>query len=135
MQVVTTHLGLNRHERRAQAEALLGPAFLGDPACRDPVVLLGDFNALPGSRTHRRLAARLPDAHGTRAWTRPTFPARLPLLRIDHVFVSRGVPVRQVRPLGGRLARVASDHLPLVADLDLAPALGPRISVPREEPA
>ncbi|MCF4124174.1 endonuclease/exonuclease/phosphatase family protein [Methylobacterium sp. SyP6R] len=135
VQVVTTHFGLGRHERRAQAEALLGPAFLGDPACRDPVVLLGDFNALPGSHVHRRLAARLPDAHGKRVWMRPTFPARLPLLRIDHVFVSRGVAVRQVSPLGGRLARVASDHLPLVADLDLAPALGPRISVPREEPA
>jgi endonuclease/exonuclease/phosphatase family metal-dependent hydrolase len=135
VQVVTTHLGLHRHERRAQAEALLGPAFLGDPACRDPVVLLGDFNALPGSSVHRRLAARLPDAQGRGAWLRPTFPARLPLLRIDHVFVSRGIAVRAVRPLGGRLARVASDHLPLVADLDLTPALSPRISVPREEPA
>ncbi|OAS27292.1 endonuclease/exonuclease/phosphatase family protein [Methylobacterium platani] len=135
VQVVTTHLGLDRRERWAQAEALLGPGFLGDPACRDPVVLLGDFNALPGSGVHRRLAARLPDAHGARAWTRPTFPARLPLLRIDHVFVSRGVAVRAVRTLGGRLARVASDHLPLVADLDLAPAVAPPISVPREEPA
>ncbi|TNC05058.1 endonuclease/exonuclease/phosphatase family protein [Methylobacterium terricola] len=140
VQVVTTHLGLGRAERRAQAEALLGPDFLGDPACRDPVVLLGDFNALPGSGVHRRLAARLPDAHGARAWTRPTFPARLPLLRIDHVFVSRSVAVRAVRTVGGTLARVASDHLPLVADLDLAPAQAARlhaarISVPREEPA
>jgi len=135
VQVVTTHLGLDRRERAAQADALLGPGFLGDPACRDPVVLLGDFNALPGSRVHRRLAARLPDAQGGRGWARPTFPARLPLLRIDHVFVSRGVAVRGVRTVGGTLARVASDHLPLVADLDLAPPVGPRISVPREEPA
>ncbi|KMO39589.1 endonuclease [Methylobacterium tarhaniae] len=137
VQVVTTHLGLDRRERAAQTDALLGPRFLGDPACRDPVVLLGDFNALPGSGIHRRLAARLPDAQGPphRAWARPTFPARLPLLRIDHVFVSRGVAVREVRRLGGRLARVASDHLALVADLDLAPAPAPRISVPREEPA
>jgi len=140
VQVITTHLGLDRRERRAQGEALLGPDFLGDPACRDPVVLLGDFNALPGSGVHRRLAARLPDAQGARAWTRPTFPARLPLLRIDHVFVSRGVAVRGVRTLGGALARVASDHLPLVADLDLAPARTAHIqaarnSVPREEPA
>lgn len=135
VQVVTTHLGLGRGERRAQAEALLGPAFLGDPACRDPVVLLGDFNALPGSGVHRRLAARLPDAQGARAWLRPTFPARLPLLRIDHVFVSRGIAVRGVRTLSGRLARIASDHLPLVADLDLAPVSAPRIPVPREEPA
>ncbi|TGD95035.1 endonuclease/exonuclease/phosphatase family protein [Methylobacterium nonmethylotrophicum] len=135
VQVVTTHLGLDRRERAAQADALLGPGFLGNPACRDPVVLLGDFNALPGSRVHRRLAARLPDAQGNRGWARPTFPARLPLLRIDHVFVSRGVAVRGVRTVGGRLARAASDHLPLVADLDLAPAAGSRISVPREEPA
>lgn len=145
VQVVTTHLGLGRREREAQVDALLGPGFLGDPACRDPVVLLGDFNALPGSGVHRRLAARLPDAQPARAWMRPTFPARLPLLRIDHVFVSRGVAVQGVRTLGGRLARVASDHLPLVADLDLAPSVAPelsapdislsQISLPREEPA
>jgi endonuclease/exonuclease/phosphatase family metal-dependent hydrolase len=141
VQVVTTHFGLDRHERRAQAAALLGPDFLGAPACRDPVVLLGDFNALPGSGVHRRLAARLPDAEGVRrAWARPTFPARLPLLRIDHVFVSRGIAVRSVRTLGGKLARVASDHLPLVVDLDLAPAAArsgaaTRALSPREEPA
>ncbi|MBK3396192.1 endonuclease/exonuclease/phosphatase family protein [Methylobacterium sp. IF7SW-B2] len=137
VQVVTTHLGLGRHERAAQTDALLGPRFLGDPACRDPVVLLGDFNALPGSAVHRRLSERLPDAEGSvrRAWARPTFPARLPLLRIDHVFVSRGVAVREVRRVQGRLARTASDHLPLVADLDLAPAVAPRHTALREEPA
>ncbi len=86
-----------------------------------------------------------PSALTELAWMRPTFPARLPLLRIDHVFVSRGVAVRGVRTLGGRLARVASDHLPLVADLNLAPSVAPelsapdislsQISLPREEPA
>jgi endonuclease/exonuclease/phosphatase family metal-dependent hydrolase len=43
----------------------------------------------------------------------------LPLLRLDHIFVSRSVRVRGTETLDEALARRASDHLPLVAELDL----------------
>jgi endonuclease/exonuclease/phosphatase family metal-dependent hydrolase len=48
-----------------------------------------------------------------------TFPATMPMLRIDHVFVSPGVRVVSQRPASTPLARVASDHLPLVMDFEL----------------
>jgi endonuclease/exonuclease/phosphatase family metal-dependent hydrolase len=41
------------------------------------------------------------------------------MLRIDHVFVSRGVKVVALRPAATPLARLASDHLPLVMDFEL----------------
>jgi endonuclease/exonuclease/phosphatase family metal-dependent hydrolase len=125
LQVINTHLGLLGRERLAQADALLGEGWLGHPDCRGrPAVLLGDFNAVPGSRAYRRLAGRLCDAQGSAAppghRPRPTFPARWPVLRIDHVFLGGEVEAMEVKVLRGPLERVASDHLPLAVDIAVA---------------
>jgi endonuclease/exonuclease/phosphatase family metal-dependent hydrolase len=106
VQVINTHLGLRRPERLAQVDALLGPEWLGD------------FNAIQRSRAYQRLAARLRDAQASPHVLRrhPTFPARMPLLRIDHVFTSRSIEVLRVEAIRTPLARVASDHLPLFVD-------------------
>jgi endonuclease/exonuclease/phosphatase family metal-dependent hydrolase len=120
LDVVNTHLGLVPHEQRAQAGALLGHDWMGHADCTDPAILLGDFNATPRHGAYRRLAARLRDAqnHGL-ARPAATFPSRLPMLRIDHVFVSRSVKVAHVHTPGGALVRTASDHLPLVVDFHI----------------
>ncbi|HEY8567389.1 MAG TPA: endonuclease/exonuclease/phosphatase family protein [Beijerinckiaceae bacterium] len=117
VQVVNAHLGLFGPERRAQAKALTGPDWLGS-ARTGPAILLGDLNARPGSGAHRRLAMRLRDARieGSGA-AQPTFHARLPLVQLDHVFVDGDVRVTKVEALRTSLTRLASDHLPLVADL------------------
>jgi endonuclease/exonuclease/phosphatase family metal-dependent hydrolase len=129
LQVINTHLGLLARERIAQVIALLGPAWLGHPECRGvPAVLLGDFNAVPGSRAYALLARRLRDAQravaeapaAAAAWRRrprATFPARWPVLRIDHVFLGPGVAARGAEVRRGPLERIASDHLPLVVDV------------------
>jgi endonuclease/exonuclease/phosphatase family metal-dependent hydrolase len=127
IQIINTHLGLLSRERQHQIDVLLGPEWLGHPDCRDPVMLVGDFNAPPHSRTHRRLrAARLQDAQRlyTGGW-RGTFPSRLPALRIDYAFVSPGIAVQRVDTIRTPLARVASDHLPLVVDIEIDPTLVP----------
>ena len=49
---------------------------------------------------------------------KPTFPGRLPTLRIDHVWLRGRATVQNVEVVRTPLARVASDHLPLVVDLD-----------------
>ncbi|HJE25263.1 MAG TPA: endonuclease/exonuclease/phosphatase family protein [Methylorubrum populi] len=121
LQVLTTHFGLLGAERIAQAEALLGPDWLGDPACAEPVVLLGDFNATAWSRAYRRLNRRLTDARRLAGRRRgrgeATFPSRFPLLRIDHVFVSDRIAVERIAVVNTALARQASDHLPLLAEI------------------
>ncbi|WP_286134436.1 endonuclease/exonuclease/phosphatase family protein [Methylobacterium sp. Leaf123] len=126
LQVLTTHFGLLGAERVAQAKALLGPDWLGDPACRAPTVLLGDFNATGWSRAYRRLNERLTDARrltGERRWRRggATFPSRFPLLRIDHVFVSERIAVERITVVDTPLARKASDHLPVLAEIRIEP--------------
>lgn len=116
IQILNTHFGLGPRERIAQARAMLGPSWLGHDACRAPVVLLGDFNSLPGGRVYRALSARLLDANRGGA---ASFPTRRPLIRIDHVFVSQDIAVRAARVHRSPLARAASDHFPVQADLTL----------------
>lgn len=117
LQVINTHFGLRRRERRAQAAALLGSDWVG--RCRPPYAVLGDLNSLPRGSVYRSFTARLRDAHlaGTRGRPQPTFPSRRPLLRIDHIFVSSDVEVASAAVVRSPLARAASDHLPLVARL------------------
>ncbi|MBN9035669.1 MAG: endonuclease/exonuclease/phosphatase family protein [Rhizobiales bacterium] len=118
--VLNTHLGLRRIERLRQAAELLGPDWLGHPRFADGrCVLLGDLNSVPSSPVYRLLAASLRDAAltlGARR-ARPTFPSRLPLLRLDHVLLGKEVEARGARVVAHALARRASDHLPLLAEV------------------
>lgn len=121
LQVINTHLGLRSVERMLQVDALLGPEWLGDPGCTDPVLLIGDFNSVPRSGAYRRLKGRLTDV-AAGLGRAPTFPSRFPLLRLDHIFFSGDITVHSVRTLRNALTAVASDHLPLVADIEVRAA-------------
>ncbi len=121
IQVINTHLGLLPRERKLQVEALLGPEWLAHPDCRGPVIVCGDFNALPASKVCRRLRKRLNDAQIELERHRPkgTFFGRFPVGRIDHVFVDTGFEVTDIEVPNSELARVASDHLPLIVEVKL----------------
>ena len=121
VQIVNTHLGLVPAEQRPQARHLLSGEWLGHPRCADPTILVGDFNATPRYAAYKMFAGRLRDARRAACVRRGalTFPSRLPMIRIDHIFVSGSVTVSDVHALNGDLAKVASDHLPLVADFQL----------------
>lgn len=124
LHVVNTHFGLGPRERMAQALAMLGPEWLGqlDPA--DPAILLGDLNSMPGGRVYRKLASNLTDVPAQLGRAGPTFPTGRPLIRIDHVFATRGVEPREAEVIATPLARVASDHLPLAVAIDVPEATG-----------
>lgn len=122
--IVSTHLGVARRERLLQSTELVGPGWLAHPEMGPNRILCGDLNAVPNATTYRRIARRLRDAQralpGHRP--RPTFPAALPCLRLDHVFVSEPFRVRAVTVPRDARARRASDHLPLIVDLELQPS-------------
>lgn len=119
VQIINTHLGLYPRERAAQVEALLGEDWLAHPQCNGPVILCGDFNALPSSPVCGRLGGHLRDVQIEMPNHRPlgTFSTRFPTMRIDHIFVSAGIEITRIDVPRSELARVASDHLPLVADI------------------
>lgn len=108
--VVVTHLGLSGEERKRHAVELV--ALLGDDT---RLILGGDLNELPG-----RGATGMLSEHFEDVWTEEggeTFPAANPKARIDYLF-TRGMSVsRAWIPDGGNLV-AASDHLPLVVDLE-----------------
>jgi endonuclease/exonuclease/phosphatase family metal-dependent hydrolase len=121
LHVVNTHLSLlSRRERQLQAETLLGADWLGGRAEDGPAVLLGDLNTGARSDAYRALAEAMQDVQlASDAPLQPTFHTRLPVRRIDHIFVSPTIEVMHAEARRTPLARIASDHLPLVADLRL----------------
>jgi endonuclease/exonuclease/phosphatase family metal-dependent hydrolase len=120
LDVVSTHLGLSRRERAEQSAELLGEGWLGNGELSAPCVLCGDLNAVPNAATYRRLSSKLKDAQrelGGRP--KATFPSLLPVLRIDHVFVTPDVRVRAAHVPWDSRSRRASDHLPLIVDIEV----------------
>lgn len=122
LEVINTHLGLTRAERMAQVKTLSGKDWLGNQACRDnPMIFAGDLNALPWSSAFRHLnigGLCQPARKGHPL--RPTFPSRFPLLRLDHVFGNHHLDLVALDPIKTPLAKVASDHLPLLATFRFA---------------
>ncbi len=121
--ILTTHLGLVPREQRLQAAALMSREWLGNPACKGPILLAGDFNATSITRPYQRIVRHLRDAQRL-AGQRPslkTFPSSFPAIRIDHVFVTEDVRVTGVQVPNAPLVRAASDHLPLVVDFEIQP--------------
>ncbi len=122
IQVINTHLGLLPSERKRQVEALLGPEWLQHPECHDPVILCGDFNAMPSSPVCRKLNVHLRDAQIELDEHQPrsTFFGRYPTARIDHVYVDANTKVLNIEVAESKLARVASDHLPLIVEIKIS---------------
>lgn len=123
IEVLNTHLGLAPREQQLQAQALKGPSWLGDPARRAPLIVVGDLNCGPRSAPCRTLLQGLVDARAVAriAHRAPTFPSIMPIRRLDHVFASAEIRVTAVFAPSDPLTRQASDHLPLVVDFELPP--------------
>jgi len=113
--VFNVHLGLAWGERRRQLERLLGPEGpLGRPAA--PFLLAGDFNDWPPGRVTRLLGRRLIDCGVGRG---RTFPSLLAATRLDRIYAGRGLALADFRVERSPSVRLASDHLPIVADFAL----------------
>ncbi len=119
IQFINTHLGLRPKERQVQAEALLGSGWLSHPDCHAPIILCGDFNALPSSSICRGLSALLLDAQVklSNHCPKKTLFGRFPFARIDHVFIDSGIEVIGIEVPNTELTKIASDHLPLIVEI------------------
>jgi len=122
LQIFNTHLGLVPREQRLQAGALAGADWLSHPQCLGPTLLVGDFNFTSVTRPYRQLAGKLRDAQRCAGLNRSikTFPSAFPTLRIDHCFISPDIRITGIHAPFHSLARMASDHLPLVIDFEVA---------------
>lgn len=114
------HLGTALLERRHQAIRLAG--IVHDRRVTGPKIVVGDFNEWTRGLATKMLSESLHSidlfAHLKR---RRTYPGLLPILHLDHIYYEGGkVEVVNVELPRTRRALMASDHLPLVADLRIA---------------
>jgi endonuclease/exonuclease/phosphatase family metal-dependent hydrolase len=120
LHVFNCHLGLTARERAFQRKQMVSDLILLSRDVRHPVVLMGDFNDRPISVVHRTLRKHFTDiftACGKRG--QPTFKAGPLRLRLDHIYVSAGIRVLDCRVRNDALTRAASDHLPVVASVEV----------------
>ena len=111
-----THLGLGIRERHQQVKKLLNVIHAVDA---DIGVLLGDFNEwLSWSRPLRALHRKFTTPQST-PQVPATFPSRRPLLRLDRIWIRPSERLVALRAHSTELSRIASDHLPLVAEIIL----------------
>ena len=119
------HLGLAGYERKRQLQRFLGSHPFAQLHHRTPILLCGDFNDFYGT-----LGPRLLEPNGfRRAGARVhTYPAILPVRSLDALYLRGDLVCTHCFSSRLDLTREASDHLPLVADVEmrwapLAPAL------------
>jgi len=109
LRIVATHLGLSARERRAQIARLLRAFDRPDL----PVILAGDINEwFVWGRALRMLVSHFRAAPAPR-----TFPSRWPLFSLDRIWIHPGERLVGVHAHRSALARIASDHLPLIAEI------------------
>jgi endonuclease/exonuclease/phosphatase family metal-dependent hydrolase len=111
LDVVATHLALGDRTRHRQVRSLLDHPNLRT----NPTVLLGDMNAWRRCKATRALEDELA-FHGDPFPL--SFPAARPVLALDRIY-SRGVRILEVGAHTSAAARRASDHLPVVARVEL----------------
>ena len=116
--LVNTHLGLDERERHWQVAFLLEHQLFQSSATITTVIA-GDFNDWRNTLAEKSLSR-----YGFQQITSPpseyrSFPSWLPIGGLDKIFVRGGLKTDRVRVVRTSLARVASDHLPIVVDFSL----------------
>lgn len=112
------HLGTALLERRYQAGRL--STVLTDKRVGQPKVVLGDFNEWMRGLATMMLSERLQSIDLRKHLRRRrTYPGVFPVLHLDHIYFDGDVEVEHVELPRTRLSLIASDHLPLVAELSV----------------
>jgi endonuclease/exonuclease/phosphatase family metal-dependent hydrolase len=122
LDVFNLHLGLSARERAQQMGLLACTPEFAKLTPHRGCLVAGDFNdwrSLLDPTLARVLGCRL--ASRTRAW-HPirTYPAFSPRAALDRVYCRGPIRIAAARACRLRTSRLASDHLPLVVDLDLS---------------
>ncbi|MGW6780493.1 endonuclease/exonuclease/phosphatase family protein [Brucella pseudogrignonensis] len=117
LRVIAAHLGLLKRSREQQAESILSALEEADTL---PTLLIGDLNEWRiGKRSS--LASLMPVFNHVSTAV-PSFPSRFPVFALDRVLGTPHNLVTAVEVHNTPLARMASDHLPIKAHLDLKTA-------------
>jgi endonuclease/exonuclease/phosphatase family metal-dependent hydrolase len=116
LHVYNVHLGTAILERRYQAERLA--SIVTDKHVGGAKIVLGDFNEWMRGATTALLSGKLKSVDlSNYLKRRRTYPGLFPLLHLDHIYYAGRLEIVGIELPRTRLSLVASDHLPLVADI------------------
>jgi endonuclease/exonuclease/phosphatase family metal-dependent hydrolase len=116
LHLYNVHLGTAILERRHQAGRLSG--IVHDRRVEPPKIVLGDFNEWMKGLATEMLSERLQSIDLRKHLrTRWTYPGVFPVVHLDHIYFDGRVEVVKLELPRTRLSLMASDHLPLVAEL------------------
>ncbi|MDR2311129.1 MAG: endonuclease/exonuclease/phosphatase family protein [Brucellaceae bacterium] len=114
LRIIAAHFGLLKHSRSRQANTLL--SMIREDNER-PTILIGDLNEWRVGKGSS--LANLQPVFNLTAGAVPSFPSRFPVLALDRILSRPQKLVTSVEVHNTPLARLASDHLPIKAHLDL----------------
>jgi endonuclease/exonuclease/phosphatase family metal-dependent hydrolase len=110
--IMATHLGLRPFERRFQVQKVLS---LLAARRNQQTIFMGDLNEwFLWGRPHRWLKKHFKQSNNL-----ATFPARYPVLCLDKIWVSPANSLIKVEVHRSSLAKLASDHLPIIAQIEI----------------
>jgi endonuclease/exonuclease/phosphatase family metal-dependent hydrolase len=116
LHVYNVHLGTALLERRYQARRLA--TIVSDRHVTGPKIVLGDFNEWMRGLTTTLLSEKLQSVDLRQYMRRRrTYPGLFPILHLDHIYYDGPLEIVHIQVLRTRLSLVASDHLPLIADI------------------
>ena len=116
LHVYNVHLGTALLERRHQARRLA--TIAADRHVTGPKIVLGDFNEWMRGLTTTLLSAKLKSVDLQQFMRRRRhYPGLFPILHLDHIYYDGALDVVHIEVFRNRLSLVASDHLPLIADI------------------
>lgn len=121
LHVFNVHLGTSFFERRHQGRRLISTDVLKSKELSSPGIVVGDFNEWT-----RGLASRLMSSHFRSVESklhlkrRRTYPGVLPMFHLDHFYFDERLELVKAELVRTRLSKVASDHLPIVAEFRLS---------------
>ncbi len=114
--LLNAHLGLKKSERAYQARRLHSAVKDIQQRFDIPACVGGDMNEWwPGTKIFKRL-----DQAYRQLQTGLTFPSQLPLIKLDRLWASKRIVVKDCGRLRGDTFDHYSDHLPIQMDFDIA---------------
>lgn len=126
LHILNVHLGTGLMERRGQASLLLREELLLSKDFSAPRILLGDFNEWTRGNATKLLSEHFRSADAKLAPTgvgsnkrMRSYPGFMPVLHLDHIYYDASLKLTTFQLHRSRKALLASDHLPLVACLDI----------------
>jgi endonuclease/exonuclease/phosphatase family metal-dependent hydrolase len=121
LHMFNVHLGTGFLERRQQGRKLLSTDVLGDAALTGPCVVVGDFNEWTRGLATKLMSGKF-ECVDIKAYARfgRTYPGVLPIFHLDHFYFDRRLSLRSYTVHRTRAALLGSDHLPLMAEFEVA---------------